>query len=101
MKQIKYNPYIIRFSAALIDGSFVLAAAYAGCDAMLVGIFFIMAVGSEGFLAASSMVNPMDLSPNFAGTLTGFTNGIGSVTGIIVPWVIGVLTPNVNKVTLN
>lgn len=84
----------------MIDGSFVLAAAYSGCDAMLVGVFFTMAAGSEGFLSASSMVNPMDLAPNFSGTLTGITNGIGSVTGIIVPWVIGVLTPNVSEVAL-
>ena len=28
-------------------------------------------------------VNALDLSPNFAGTLMGITNGIGALTGII------------------
>jgi hypothetical protein len=27
-------------------------------------------------------VNALDLSPNFAGTLMGITNGIGALTGI-------------------
>lgn len=67
---------------------------------MLVGIFFIIAVGSQGFFATSSLVNAMDLSPNYSGTITGFTNGVGSLTGILVPWVIGVLTPNVNKTNI-
>lgn len=84
------------FLAAIIDGTFVMAAAYGGCDAMLIGLFFVISVGAQGFLASSSLANPMDLSPNFAGTITGFTNGIGSVTGILVPWIIGLLTPNVS-----
>lgn len=89
---------IVTFAAAIIDGSFVLAASYAGCDAMMVGLFFVISVGSQGFLATSSLMNPMDLSPNFAGTITGLTNGIGSITGIMVPYVIGVLTPNVSRI---
>lgn len=28
-------------------------------------------------------VNALDLSPNFAGTLMGITNGIGALTGIV------------------
>lgn len=39
-------------------------------------------------------VNALDLSPNFAGTLMGITNGIGALTGIAAPYVVGVLTPN-------
>lgn len=27
-------------------------------------------------------VNALDLSPNFAGTLMGITNGVGALTGI-------------------
>lgn len=41
-------------------------------------------------------VNPLDLSPNYAGVLMAITNGIGAITGIIAPYLVGVLTPNVS-----
>lgn len=42
-------------------------------------------------------VNPLDLSPNYAGVLMAITNGIGAITGIIAPYLVGVLTPNVSS----
>lgn len=39
-------------------------------------------------------VNALDLSPNYAGTLMGITNGIGALTGIAAPYLVGVLTPD-------
>lgn len=79
-----------------MDGSFLLAAAYAGCEAWLVGMFFIISVGAQGMIPSSTLVVPMDLSPNFAGPLAALTNGVASTTGFIVPFVIGQLTPNVS-----
>lgn len=39
-------------------------------------------------------VNALDLSPNYAGTLMAVTNGIGALTGILGPYLVGILTPN-------
>lgn len=39
-------------------------------------------------------VNILDLSPNYASVLMGITNGIGALTGIAGPYLVGVLTPN-------
>ena len=39
-------------------------------------------------------VNALDLSPNYSGTLMAITNGIGALTGIITPYIVGVLAPN-------
>lgn len=44
-------------------------------------------------------VNPLDLSPNYAGSLMAVTNGIGAITGIAAPVFVGVLTPNVRLLT--
>lgn len=91
-------PFLVWFAtASAIDGTFIIAASYAGCNAMLVGLFFTIAVGAQGFHTASTMINPMDLSPNYAGTITGIANGISSCTGIIVPSIIGILTPKVRE----
>lgn len=42
-------------------------------------------------------VNPLDLSPNYAGSIMAVTNGIGAITGVIAPYVVGVMTPNVRS----
>jgi len=34
------------------------------------------------------------MSPNYAGTLMAITNGIGAITGVISPYLVGVMTPN-------
>jgi ACS family sodium-dependent inorganic phosphate cotransporter len=41
-------------------------------------------------------VNALDLSPNYAGTLMAIVNGIGALTGIVTPYLVGVLTPDVS-----
>lgn len=41
-------------------------------------------------------VNPLDLSPNYAGSLMAVTNGIGAMTGVAAPVVVGWLTPEVS-----
>lgn len=48
----------------------------------------------------SIQVNPLDLSPNYAGTIMAITNGIGSLIGIAAPNGVGVLTPNVRRILL-
>lgn len=75
----------------------LMAAAYAGCDASLVGIYFIVSNGAQGLLAVSTFIVPMDLSPNYAGTIMAVTNGIGSMVAIMEPMIFGALAPNVSK----
>jgi ACS family sodium-dependent inorganic phosphate cotransporter len=41
-------------------------------------------------------VNALDLSPNYAGTLMALVNGIGAIAGIVTPYLVGVLTPDVS-----
>ncbi|OWA55655.1 hypothetical protein BV898_20043 [Hypsibius exemplaris] len=41
---------------------------------------------------AGYLVQYTELSPNYAGVLIGLGNSIGTLTGIIAPYVVGVLT---------
>lgn len=75
---------------------FIIAASYAGCDRVVVVAMFTLAMGFMGTFYPGMKVNPLDLSPNYAGTLMAITNGIGALTGIIVPTIVGVMTPNVS-----
>lgn len=75
---------------------FILGASYSGCNRdMAVGMFTI-AMGFMGTFYCGMKVNALDLAPNFAGTVMALVNGIGAFTGIIVPYLIGALTEDVN-----
>lgn len=89
---------VLPITASSIEGSFILAAAYGGCDPMLIGAYFTIAVGSQGLQTAGDMVNPMDLSPNYSGTITALSSGAGCIMGVLVPVLIGLLTPNVKPI---
>lgn len=73
----------------------MITAVHIGCDARLVGMFFLISVGIQGLIPCSSLVIPLDLSPNYAGSIAAFTNGIALSAGFIVPIIVGLLTPNV------
>ena len=45
-------------------------------------------------------VNPLDLSPNYSGSIMALTNCLGAVTGIAAPVFVGYMTPNVSKYLL-
>lgn len=74
-----------------------MLASYAGCEHVLVIVFFIIAIGMHGFLTAGLNTNSMDLCPNYSGVLMSVANGAASITGILAPYMIGLMTPNVNK----
>lgn len=61
---------------------------------------FTLAMGFMGTFYPGMKVNPLDLSPNYAGTLMAITNGIGALTGIAVPYIVGVMTPNVSDLRI-
>jgi len=53
-------------------------------------------MGLMGAYYAGMKLSPLDMSPNYAGTLMAITNGIGAITGVITPYLVGVMTPNVS-----
>ena len=63
---------------------------------MTVVVLFTIAMGFMGAHYSGMKVNTLDLSPNYAGALIGLVNGIGAITGIVAPYLIGVITTNVS-----
>lgn len=98
MKQRLLNHLVVLFlfAAAVGPAIFIVAASYAGCDKYLVVGFFTLAMGFMGTFYPGMKVNPLDLSPNYAGSIMAVTNGVGAITGILAPYFVGVLTPNVS-----
>lgn len=95
-----------------LPGVFLLLTTVIGCNMTAAVVLMCLAVGSEGLVGAGSFANNLDLSGRFAGTyvchspevqtqisvfsLTGVTFGIyntlGSVCGVVAPYVAGVIT---------
>lgn len=84
------------FSAAFGPAIFMVAASYAGCDRVAVVALFTICMGLMGAFYAGMKLSPLDMSPNYSGTLMAITNGIGAITGVITPYLVGVMTPNVS-----
>lgn len=73
---------------------FVLGASYAECNQALVVAMFVLGMTLMGTSYPSLVVNHLDLSPNYAGSLAAVGNGLTSLNGILAPYVVGWLTPH-------
>ncbi|XP_023247430.1 sialin-like [Copidosoma floridanum] len=73
---------------------FVLGASYAECDQVMVVMMFVVGVTLLGASYPAIVVNSMDLSPNYSGTLMAIGNSFAALGGIFTPYVVGILTPN-------
>ncbi|XP_055314260.1 putative inorganic phosphate cotransporter isoform X3 [Sitodiplosis mosellana] len=78
--------------ASIFTGVFIIAASYAQCDKMLVVAYFTISVAFQGVPGVA--INTLDLSPNYAGILMGIGGTVTSITGILVPYMVGVATSN-------
>lgn len=67
----------------------LMGIAWAGCDRVLVMIMLIGFGALTGANCAGTQVNHMFLSPHYAGTLYGITNGAGNLCGFLAPYFIG------------
>lgn len=61
-------------------------------------VWFVISMAFMGMYFSHIKINPIDLSPNYAGILMAFSNGIGSLSGVAGPAFAGYMTPNVNRV---
>lgn len=71
-------------------------ASYSGCDTTLATVWFIAAMTLMGAYYSGMKINALDITPNYAGTTTAMVNGIAAISGIITPYLVGILTPEVS-----
>ncbi|KAL0841148.1 hypothetical protein ABMA28_014896 [Loxostege sticticalis] len=72
----------------------IILASYAGCDRYAAVAYFIASMALMGGFYSGMKVNALDLAPNYAGSLTAMINGTSTISGIITPYLIGLLTPD-------
>ena len=86
---------ILTLLAAIVSVIFFMLASYAGCREFIVLTSFTLCVGGMGIFYPGARLTTIDLSPNNAGTLMALSNGLGSLTGFLAPYSVGLMTPNV------
>ena len=64
----------------------------AGCNKILSCVFLILAITFNGACFSAFNSTHVDMTPDFAGTLMGLTNGIGNIPGFAVPKVVDLFT---------
>ncbi|GFY50396.1 hypothetical protein TNIN_71491 [Trichonephila inaurata madagascariensis] len=80
-------------SLSCIGFSFcLLGVAYAGCDKSLNIICLVTALIIAGFGYPASQIVPLDMTIVFAGTLMGIVSTMASISGVIMPLIVGALT---------
>lgn len=75
-----------------IPGLFLIGQNFIACEAMLAVAFITLSLGINGASTLTNLQNSQDLAPNFAGSLYGIVNMIGSCTGFITPALVGAIT---------
>lgn len=87
--------WIVWNKASIFTGVFIVAASYAECNVFYVVTFFTISIAFQGVPGVT--INVLDLSPNYSAVMMGISGAFTSITGIIVPYLVAAVTPNVNN----
>ncbi|XP_049940928.1 putative inorganic phosphate cotransporter [Schistocerca serialis cubense] len=82
----------------LIPAVLMAALGYVGTNEAFAVALLSLSLGFNGAAAVTNLANHHDLAPNFAGSLYGIMNTIGSCTGFVFPAVVGYILEQSNTV---
>lgn len=91
-KVFVYDVPFLLFTAHILPGVLLLTETLVGCDVSWAIVLITMSLGMNGASTLTNLQNSQDLSPNYAPTIYGIINSIGSITGIINPLIVGYIT---------
>lgn len=71
----------------IIPGILLVLLMYAGCSTVLSVTLITLSMGFNGAATLTNLQNHQDLAPNYAGTLYGIANFVGSTAGFVTPMI--------------
>ncbi|XP_029848750.2 sialin [Ixodes scapularis] len=82
-------------SIGLLGGAVIFVClASAGCNTVLACVLLLVASSLAGAQYGCDGVLPIDLAPEFAGSVMGLVNTVSNTAGIFAPMLVGYLTEN-------
>ncbi|XP_037825663.1 sialin [Lucilia sericata] len=82
----------------VIPGILLIILAYFGKDPYVCVAIMTVSLGFNGAATASNLQNSQDLAPNYAGTLYGIINCVGTTPGIFSPIIVAAFTKENNTI---
>ncbi|MPD01770.1 Sialin [Portunus trituberculatus] len=82
------------WAALYVSAAGLVAMIWVECDPVWAIIVMCLSVSATGPINSGSALSEQDIAPNFAGTLKGLTNTLGSATGFLAPAVTGAIIKN-------
>lgn len=80
------------FAAHIVPGLCLIGLAYVGHHPYWCVAVITISLGFNGASTLTNLQNSQDLAPNYAGTLYGVINFIGTTTGFLTPMLVGHFT---------
>ncbi|XP_042911814.1 putative inorganic phosphate cotransporter isoform X2 [Parasteatoda tepidariorum] len=72
----------------------MVAIAFSGCHSVVIIFLLTFGLFLNGFKYAGYTATAVDMTPDFAGVIYGLTNGIGNLSGVIAPTMVGAIISN-------
>ena len=90
---------VLLFAANLVPAVCVVAMSFLDCTHVAaVMSLLVMSVGFTGFAFSSFLVNPYDIAPRYAISITSVTNTLACIPGILTTYVVAEVTTDVSVV---
>ncbi|CAL8072638.1 unnamed protein product [Orchesella dallaii] len=71
----------------------------ADCNRSLAILFYMMSGLFNGAVYGGMLINPIDISPNYAGAIEGLINGLSNIAGFCAPYVAGLILHNEHSIS--
>ncbi|XP_056306712.1 vesicular glutamate transporter 1 [Danio aesculapii] len=76
-----------------LEATFLLVVGFSHTKGVAIS-FLVLAVGFSGFAISGFNVNHLDIAPRYASILMGISNGVGTLSGMVCPLIVGAMTRN-------
>lgn len=86
------NSIKLLFSAHILPGLLLIAVGYVGFDPFWCVFLITLSLGFNGASTMTNLQNSQDLAPNYAGTLYGIINFVGTTSGFLSPLLVAYFT---------
>ncbi|KAK5881044.1 hypothetical protein CesoFtcFv8_021894 [Champsocephalus esox] len=74
-----------------MEATFLLVVGFSHTKVVAIS-FLVLAVGFSGFAISGFNVNHLDIAPRYASILMGISNGVGTLSGMVCPLIVGAMT---------
>ncbi|XP_073476492.1 vesicular glutamate transporter 3 [Aquarana catesbeiana] len=74
-----------------MEATLLLVVGYSHTKVIAIS-FLVLAVGFSGFAISGFNVNHLDIAPRYASILMGISNGVGTLSGMVCPLIVGAMT---------